>query len=79
MGENTIINLADVMENNEVEIAVIKAGRNAAQRLNEMGLVPGTKVTVIRKGPMRGPVELIVRNSHLVIGHGLVSKIYVKM
>ncbi|HAA64238.1 MAG TPA: ferrous iron transport protein A, partial [Thermoanaerobacter sp.] len=26
-----------------------------------------------------GPVELEVRNSHLVIGYGLASKIYVKI
>jgi len=43
-----------------------------------MGLVPGTKVKLVRKGPLRGPVELEVRNSHLVIGYGLASKIYVK-
>lgn len=79
MGENTIINLIELRENGEGEIALIKAGRAATQRLNEMGLVPGTKVKLVRKGPLRGPVELEVRNSHLVIGYGLASKIHVKV
>ncbi len=79
MGENTIINLIELKENHEGEIVLIKAGRAATQRLNEMGLVPGTKVKVVRKGLLRGPVELEVRNSHLVIGYGLASKIYVKI
>ncbi|WP_028992125.1 FeoA family protein [Thermoanaerobacter thermocopriae] len=78
MAENTIINLIQLRENHEGEIILIKAGRTAMQRLNEMGLVPGTKVKVVRKGLLRGPVELEVRNSHLVIGYGLASKIYVK-
>ncbi|HHY78796.1 MAG TPA: ferrous iron transport protein A [Thermoanaerobacter sp.] len=79
MGENTIINLTELKENHEGEIVLIKAGRAATQRLNEMGLVPGTKVKVVRKGPLKGPVELEVRNSHIVIGYGLASKIYVKI
>ncbi|AEM77741.1 FeoA family protein [Thermoanaerobacter wiegelii] len=79
MAENAITNLTELRENHEGEIALIKAGRAAMQRLNEMGLVPGTKVKVVRKGPLKGPVELEVRNSHIVIGYGLASKIYVKI
>lgn len=73
-----IINLSALKESDECEITLIKAGRAALQRLNEMGLVPETKIKILRKGLMRGPIEIGVRNSHLVIGSGLASKIYVK-
>lgn len=76
---NDLIKLTLLREGDEGEIAVIRAGRAAIQRLNEMGLVPDTRVKVLRKGALRGPVELEVRNSHLVIGEGLASKIYVKV
>lgn len=73
------IRLTSLEEGDEAEIAVIKAGRAATQRLNEMGLVPETKIRVLRKGAMKGPMEIGVRNSHLVIGGGLASKIYVRI
>ncbi|ERM92592.1 MAG: Protein, probably involved in Fe2+ transport [Caldanaerobacter subterraneus] len=79
MVENEVINLLELRENEEGEIVFIDAGRMAAQRLSDMGLVPGTRVKLVRRGPLRGPVELEVRNSHLVIGYGLASKIYVKI
>ncbi|TPV94902.1 MAG: ferrous iron transport protein A [Myxococcales bacterium FL481] len=34
-------------------------------RLLEMGLVPGTRVSVIKRAPLRGPLELAVRGYHL--------------
>lgn len=34
-------------------------------RLLEMGLVPGTVVSVIKRAPLSGPVELCVRGYHL--------------
>jgi len=73
------IRLTSLKEGDEAEIAVIKAGGAATRRLNEMGLVPETRIKVLRKGAMKGPVEIGVRNSNLVIGGGLASKIYVRI
>lgn len=72
------IQLTSLRIGDEGTIELIKAGRAATQRLNEMGLVPGTRVKLLRRGALRGPVEILARNSHLVIGGGLASKIYVK-
>ena len=49
----------------------------AAQRLMDMGLTPGTEVRVVQSAPFRGPLEISVRGSRLVIGRGLASKIHV--
>jgi ferrous iron transport protein A len=38
-----------------------------ARRLMELGLVPGTKVEVVRHAPLGDPVELRVRRVHLSI------------
>jgi ferrous iron transport protein A len=73
------IQLTSLKEGDEGEIAVIRAGRAATQRLNEMGLVPETRIKVLRKGALKGPIEIGVRNSRLVIGAGLASKIYVRI
>jgi len=41
--------------------------RPTARRLMELGLLPGTKVTVVRVAPMGCPMELRVRDSSLSI------------
>lgn len=55
-------------------------GRGAGfiKRLMEMGLTPGTEVTVIKAAPFRGPVEVLVRGSRLALGRGMAERILVK-
>jgi ferrous iron transport protein A len=43
-----------------------KAGA-AFLRLREMGLVPGTRVTLVRTAPLGDPLELKVRGYHLTL------------
>jgi ferrous iron transport protein A len=40
-------------------------GRSGLTRLREMGIVPGTRVTVTRRAPLGEPIEISVRGSHL--------------
>jgi Fe2+ transport system protein FeoA len=48
-----------------------------AKRLSDMGLTPGTKVTVVKSAPFNGPLEVNVRGSRLAIGRGMASRILV--
>jgi Fe2+ transport system protein FeoA len=48
-----------------------------AKRLADMGLTPGTKVTVVKSAPFNGPLEVSVRGSRLAIGRGMASRILV--
>ncbi|MBT0158400.1 DtxR family transcriptional regulator [Candidatus Bathyarchaeota archaeon A05DMB-2] len=59
------------------KISFIRGGHNMLQRLLDMGLTPGTKICVERVAPLGGPVELSVRNSKLVLGKGVASKVFV--
>ena len=45
----------------------VSSGRPIARRLMELGLVPGTRVTVTRVAPLGDPLELRVRNYALSI------------
>ena len=47
------------------------------RRLNDLGLTPGTKVTVVKSAPFNGPLEVSVRGSLLAIGRGMASRILV--
>ncbi len=47
------------------------------RRLEEMGILPQEVLEVLRNGRI-GPVEVIVKGSHLVMGRGIASKIIVE-
>ena len=48
-------------------IASIPSGRTALTRLREMGLVPGTRVTIVRRAPLGEPIEISVHGSRLAM------------
>lgn len=47
------------------------------KRLEDLGLTPGAKVTVVKSAPFRGPIELQVRGSRLAVGRGMAERILV--
>ena len=47
------------------------------KRLSDLGLTPGTNVTVVQSAPFNGPLEVTVRGSRLAIGRGMASRILV--
>ena len=72
------IPLAMISSGETVTVVSVKAGWGLTRRLADMGLIPGTKLTVIN-GQMSGPVILDVRGSRLVLGHGMAQKILVEL
>ncbi|MHA1845568.1 MAG: FeoA family protein [Promethearchaeota archaeon] len=62
----------------ELTIVQVNAGRKAKQRLANLGIVPGVKIIKRRAAPFRGPIEIEVKGSCLVLGRGIASKILVK-
>lgn len=48
-------------------VSRVSGARATVRRLLEMGLVPGTAVTVQREAPLGDPIELRVRNYSLSI------------
>jgi len=49
------------------------------KRLMDMGLTPGTRVTVVKSAPFHGPLEILVRGSRLALGRGMAERIFVEM
>jgi Fe2+ transport system protein FeoA len=58
-----------------------RAGRGWGfrKRLEDMGLTPGTKITVVKSAPFNGPLEVYVRDSRLAIGRGMAERIFVEV
>ena len=55
-----------------------RRGWGFRKRLEDMGLTPGTKVTVVKSAPFSGPLEVYVRASRLAIGRGMAERIFVE-
>jgi ferrous iron transport protein A len=43
------------------------ASGSAFLRLREMGMLPGTRVKLVRKAPLGDPIEIEVRGYHLTL------------
>jgi Fe2+ transport system protein FeoA len=54
-------------------------GRGCAQRLMDLGLTPGAKLTVVKSAPFGGPLEIMVRGSRIALGRGMASRIAVEV
>ncbi|MEM2092377.1 MAG: FeoA family protein [Candidatus Bathyarchaeia archaeon] len=77
--------LTDLREGETGIITSIKAGFGHGKRwgllkrLVDMGLTPGTKVTMVKSAPLNGPVEIYVRGYRLALGRGMAKKITVEV
>lgn len=45
------------------------------RRLMELGFVPGTTVTLVRRAPMGDPIELLLRGTHFSIRNSEADRI----
>jgi DtxR family Mn-dependent transcriptional regulator len=71
-------NLANSPIGEELEVLRVQAGYNAKRRLANLGIIPGVNIIKKQAAPFRGPIEILVKGSSLVIGRGLAAKIIVK-
>jgi Fe2+ transport system protein FeoA len=69
--------LADLPLGQHAKIASIDCERSLSRRLMEMGLLPGTRVRVVRVAPLGDPIELRVRNYSLSLRRAEAAKIAV--
>lgn len=68
MKEN--LNLKKITHLTTYEVAKIKGFANenpAILQLQEMGLLPGAEVTIMRKGLLGSPLEIKVKGCHLAL------------
>jgi len=72
------LNLAQLVAGESALILEMPASGSAFLRLREMGLLPGTRVKLVRKAPLGDPLEISVRGYHLSLRGTEASAIQVK-
>jgi len=85
VGEHRIneVPLTALKEGESGIVVSVKSGYGKAwglkKRLMDMGITPGTKITVVKSAPFHGPLEIMVRGYRLAIGRGMAEKIFVRI
>ncbi|MEK6972573.1 MAG: metal-dependent transcriptional regulator [archaeon] len=78
IGKN-IIRLNSLKKGGKGRIFAIKGNEKAVQRLSDLGLLPNTKISIIAEAPLKGPIKILVRGSHLAISREIANDIYVEI
>ena len=71
------IPLTDVPVNTSATLTKINGGRRLRHRLTELGLIPGSVLTIVQN--QNGPLLVAVRETRLAIGRGMAEKILVEL
>lgn len=69
-------NLTYAKANSNLIFVSANGGRGVMQRLLDMGLIPGERLTVLHNYGF-GPVTVIIKGAKIALGYGLASKIIV--
>jgi DtxR family transcriptional regulator, Mn-dependent transcriptional regulator len=76
--EVSLTALSTLKEKQKAKIAFIRGDKKAIGRLMDMGLTPGTLVSVNRVAPMKGPMEIVVRGSRLALGDDVACNVFIE-
>ncbi len=71
--------LSDLSVGSEGVVEEICEGARGALQLREMGILPGTRVQLVRVAPMGDPLEILVRGYHLSIRSAEAEQVLVKI
>jgi DtxR family Mn-dependent transcriptional regulator len=76
--QQNLVSVSDLKGGQFGKITFIRGEHKMLQRLLDMGLTPGTRISVIKLAPGHGPVELSVRSSKLALGQDIASNVFVE-
>ena len=65
-----MMSLIDLQAGSEATLLQLGGSRSFQRRLMEMGLLPGTRVRLVRRNDVGGVVELEVRRCRVTLRHG---------
>lgn len=75
----TIVNLRGMRLNQSGVIRTISAQGELGRRIRDMGLVPGTEITVIGRAPLKDPVALRLKGFTLTLRNSEADYITVEL
>ncbi len=59
--------LNDIIHTSELMVTDITVAGSLRQRLYDMGVCPGTKITFVRAAPLNDPIQVQIGNYHVAL------------
>ena len=75
--KENVVALSTLKKNQEGTISFIRGENKVLRRLCDMGLTPGTRISISRIAPLKGPVEVSVRGCKLALGEEIACNVFV--
>jgi DtxR family Mn-dependent transcriptional regulator len=72
-----LVSICALKEGDQGRVSFIRGEHKVLQRLLDMGLTPGTSVSILRVAPLRGPIEVGVRGSKVALGQDIATNVFV--
>jgi len=76
--KENVIALSALKEKQEGTISFIRGENKVLRRLCDMGLTPGTRISIRRIAPLKGPIEVSVRGCKLALGEEIACNVFVE-
>ncbi len=73
---DTVMPLTDLEIGQSGRVGFIRGEERVTQRLADLGLTPGTELTLVRVHPGSGPVELFVRGTSIAVDRLIADQIF---
>jgi DtxR family transcriptional regulator, Mn-dependent transcriptional regulator len=75
--KSNVVALSALKKKQEGTIAFIRGENRVLGRLRDMGLTPGTRISVTRVAPLKGPVEIAIRGSKLALSDAIAGNVFI--
>ena len=77
--KENLVPLVRLNENQTGKISFIRGDNNIIKRLMELGITINENIKVINIAPLKGPIELDVKGSKLILSRDIVNNIFVEL
>lgn len=77
--DRLLTQLSNLRKGEKAVVKFIRGAGIATQRIIDMGLCPGTVISILNSAPFKGPIEISVRGTTLALGRGLAEKVFVEL
>jgi|GEM_PF-146752 Fe2+ transport system protein FeoA len=74
----SLIRLVDLKKGHSGKVVLVKGSYKVIRRLLDMGIIPGTTVSLIKIAPLGGAVEIVVRGSNLALSRNISDNVFVE-
>ena len=72
-----LVSICPLKEGDQGKVSFIRGEHKVLQRLLDMGLTPGTSLSILRIAPLKGPIEVGVRGSKVALGQDIAVNVFV--